>query len=87
MAFIDVALSLSELSGIKHWMKELIPCFLSYSMGLIVLMSSIIMFLSDLYISASLNPGESINVISPVVFIFTPVVTDVKLYTPVKCEA
>ena len=45
------------------------------------------MFLSDLYMSASLNPGESINVMPPVVLIFTPEVTESKLYLLVKCEA
>ena len=71
MAFIEVALSLSELSGITHYMKELMPWVSSIRIGRIVLNSSIMTFLSLLCGLMSLNPGESISFISPVVPILT----------------
>ena len=75
MLLIEDSRILSDSSGIMHYVNELIPCLLSTSMGLIALMSSIMMFLSDFRTSTSLKPGESIRVIFPVLAILTQVVT------------
>ena len=51
------------------------PCLLSVSIGLMVLINSIKMFLSDLRVSTSLEPGVSIRVKLPVLATLTQVVT------------
>ena len=56
-------------------MNDVIPWFLSVTIGLTVLINSIKMFLSDLLISESLKPGVSISVILPVRATFTHEVT------------
>ena len=56
----------SDSSGMIHWMKDVMPCFLFFKIGLTVLTSSIKIFLSDLLISESLKPGVSMRVILPV---------------------
>ena len=52
-------------------MNDVIPWFLSVTIGLTVLISSIRIFLSDLLISESLKPGVSMSVILPVRATFT----------------
>ena len=39
MPFIDDSLILSDSSGMMHWVKELIPCLLSVSIGLMEFIS------------------------------------------------
>ena len=87
MPFIDDSLILSDSSGIMHCVNELMPYFLSVSIGLIALISSIIMLLSDLWISASLNPGVSISVMFPVVATLTHEVTAWKFLPLLNSQA
>ena len=75
MPLIDDSLILSDSSGIMHCVKELIPCFSFISIGLIALINSIMMLLSDLLMSTSLKPGVSMSVIFPVVATLTHDVT------------
>ena len=79
----DLCIFLHEISMeldkfIIHWINELIPFLLSLIMGLIVLMVSIKMLLSDLLISESLKPGVSNKVVTPTVPICTQGVTALK---------
>ena len=64
-----------ELSGMIHCIKAEIPCFLSYSLGRKILVSSLRIFLSLRSVLVSLKPGVSIMVILPVVAVLqTPVI-------------
>ena len=77
MLLITDYLILSDLSGMMHYMNMEIPCSGDLSGSRIVFIRSMKIALSVLALLGSLNPGESIRVMLPLLAILTTEVTDI----------